>query len=530
MIPLYPESTNDEGNDATKPSGMVARFDIYSHHIKITEFNRDVKIILLGYCKKVSQQGLMKIGNAWGMGTVKVFVGVTRDRSEFNFHINQLESILKYLSNQGISEKSINVVEHKLYVPLKLGLKYNDTRKPRDYQVPIIEYITNPGISKLVTLKPGEGKTFIALAVMRDINERVFFCIKPMYIKKWISDVQEAFKTKPGDIMTISGSSQLMSLTNLAYSGELRAKVILCSNATFYQYLKNYEIMGEDITSVGYACTPHNFYELLKVGLKVVDESHQDFHLNFRQDLYTHVPKTLSLSGTMVSDDRFITKMYEVMFPAIDRYHSKGSGDIYMSMEALMYGFPNADKRIRYYNRHIRAYSHNYFEQSIIRRPKLLTKYLDMICDIVKNRFVTHYEKGQKMVIYCYTVDMCTLVSSKLQQLHPRIDVYRYTQEDDYHTMLNSEIIVSTLKSLGTAVDLDGLRTVLMTDAISSKQANLQAAGRLRKLKDWPDTTPEFLYLVARDIDTHIRYHEKKLEIFSGLVTRQLVTPTNYYI
>ncbi|MNL29466.1 hypothetical protein D3C87_1511480 [compost metagenome] len=98
--------------------------------------------------------------------------------------------------------------------------------------------------------------------------------------------------------------------------------------------------------------------------------------------------------------------------------------------------------------------------------------------------------------------------------------------------MLESDIIVSTLKSLGTAQDIPKLLHVYMTDGLGSSQANLQAMGRLRDtiLKIWPDAVPTFYYLVCEDIEKHIEYHERKKETFQGRVVSHLLFSTDHVI
>lgn len=517
-----------EGQGNTQaPAGTVIRIDVYSHHIKVTRFNRRIKDSLLSYCRNLAQFGLKKVGRRFVKAMMKVFVGVTKDREEFHFHTNQLQELIRHLGNSGISERQIHLVRHVMYEPVEVEYTYIDARDARDYQAPIIDYIVDEGRTKVVTLDPGRGKTFIALRAINLLETRAFFNIKAMYIEKWIADAKEAFDLKKGDLMVVKGSAHLKRLIELGKAGELEAKIILCSNKTFYQYLKDYEYWGRDMLQLGYGCVPSDFFETLGVGIRVIDEVHQDFHLNFRQDLYSHVPKTLSLSGTLESDDEFINRMYEVMFPHHIRYHGDVR-DIYIGVEGLFYTFATVDEKIRYINKALKSYSHILFEQSVMKNKPVLKQYVDMICGITQDRYVDIRQKGQKMLIFQATVDMCTITARELQRRHPTLKVTRYVSEDDYEEMLECDIIVSTLKSLGTAIDVPGLRVALLTDGLGSRQANLQCMGRLRRLKPYPDVTPEFLYLVCSDIEKQRTYHEKKKEIFRGRVVYHKEIMTQY--
>jgi len=147
-----------------------------------------------------------------------------------------------------------------------------------------------------------------------------------------------------------------------------------------------------------------------------------------------------------------------------------------------------------------------------------LKNYLDMINHYVTERFVNVMEKGQKMIIFCATVKFCTLLTKYLQKLHPRMKVVRYVAADKMSVMESADIIVSTVLSAGTAVDIPNLRVGLMTNALDSQQSNEQVLGRTRRLKDFPDVTPEFLYFVCTTIDKHVNYHKNKLSFFRNKV------------
>jgi superfamily II DNA or RNA helicase len=512
-----------------RPPGAVAQVDLYSHHMRVSHFGGNFKKVVIAYCKTMGQYGLKKVMGKFARAIVRVFVGVSVDREVFNFHREQLQDFIDFIGNYGLNQKQLWIIVHPLYKAPTVELSYIDTRVPHDYQVPIIDYIVAPGRSKVVTLDPGRGKTFIALSAIRDLEVRTFFVIKPMYIEKWIDDAMEAFDLQKGDIVVIQGTKNLQKLMHAALQGPLEAKIILCSNATFYFYLKQYEAVQSRLDEYGYPFTPEVFYERLGIGLRVIDEIHQDFHLNFRQDCYTHVPKTLSLSGTLESDDRFINRLFNILFPPEQRYKNTPR-DIYLSVEALIYKMPQAESRTKYMNKALKTYSHIRFEQSVLRSGILRSGYINMICDIVLKRFALIAEKGQKMIVYHSTVAFCGVVAKELARRHSTLRVTRYVSEDDYTEMLESDIIVSTIKSLGTAMDVPGLRVVLMTDAINSRQANLQCAGRLRRLKEWPDVTPEFLYLVNTDIQKHRDYHVKKKDIFRGRVLSHREILTQYVV
>lgn len=518
-------------DDSLVPSTIRAevQLEVASHFVRATNFNVRTKMVLLEFCKGLAQYGLVR--NPRGKfvkAMIRVFVGVTRDRTVFHFHRNELQKLLEFLKYNGIPESRISMA----YLPINLGVDIElvsiDSRTPRPDQVPLIDYMVANGVIKIATIDPGRGKTFVALTAIARLKKRTFICIKAMYIEKWIGDIEGSYAIKKGDIMVIRGGASLKLLTQLALAGELTAKFIICSNMTYYNYLKDYETFKDSIIDLGYACLPHQFYELLGVGIRLIDEVHQDIHLNYRQDLYTNVGKSISLSGTLTGDDEFVNGRTVIMFPKEDRIDN-GERVIYTTAIGLEYRL-NQPTKLRWLNKARKSYSHITYEQSILQNKVALENYKEMVSSIVVSTYRKERVEGQKILIYADFVDMCTALTARLKKHNPELKVCRYVAEDDFDEMMEADIIVSTLKSLGTAQDIPGLLMILMTSALGSTQGNLQAIGRLRELHKWPGTTPKFYYLVCSDIEKHMEYHYKKKEVFSGRVVGHKLLATDYRV
>lgn len=491
------------------------RLDVYSHFIKVTGFSPKGKEALLQFCRGIAQYGLVRVGhNRFTKQMIRVFVGVTADRSEFHFHFNQYKDLVGHLQACGFNINEIKTVVHPASPGVDVDLTLINGIVERDYQVPIGQYIVDNGHIKALTLQTGKGKTACALIAASRIGKRTLLSIKGMYVDKWTEDVATAYGLKSGELMVVKGGKQLRAIIELAKAGEMHAKFIIITNKTLQMFLQDYERFNG--SNQAYGCSPVELFELLGIGFYIRDEVHQDFHLNFRLDLYTHVSKTLNLSATLDPDDPFIRRMYETAYPLSMRYQG-GTYDKYIAVEALTYSL-NDTKRVRWQNFSRKSYSHVIFEQSLMKQPVYLNNYLDLITKIVHQSYVSVREAGQRMLIFAATKEMCTIIQSHLRKRYHDLKIGRYLSEDEYEILLNSDISVSTLKSAGTAVDVPGLRVTLMTDALGSRQLNEQALGRTRRLKDWPHITPKFLYLVCLQIPKHVEYHTKKYDIFKGKV------------
>lgn len=504
--------------------------DIYSHHFSVKRIlDKDLKM-MLDFCRPMGQMGLKRVGRGkFIKAIVRVFAVASKDRREFRFHISQLDDFYYHCRNYSVNKKYITIRQHELFEPTRINLYYHDPRIPRNYQKPVIEYIVSEGNSKVIELDPGKGKTFIALKAIDILKVRTFFCIKSKYIDKWIEDAHEAFDLQKEDLMVVRGSSSLVQLLRLAKEGMLNAKIILCSNTTFGIFLKEYEAMGEYITEHKWPCLPHEMWELLGIGLNIVDEAHEFLHFNYKMRLYTNVAKTLDLSGTLISNDAFVKRILETLHPLENRFFEKERIP-HANAQAIFYDIFNVQKRAKYINPTINAYSHSRFEKSIMSNNKLLNGYLDMIFDIIERDFIDVRKEGQKMAVYFATKKMCTLAHHELEKRHKHISVRRYIGEDDYEATRKGDLIITTLKSMGTAIDVPGLVRLLMTDSLGSLQGNIQVLGRLRPIKDYPDQDPVFTYLVCKSIDKQMNYHREKLEMFKGRVKEHTLFDTNVVI
>lgn len=492
----------------------VMQMDLFTHSIVVSDFGPGVRASLFDYCRGLAQWGLVRVGpGRFENRMLRVYVGVNKARSEFHFHINQYHDLLGHFARSGIFDTNIKYVRHELYTPAACEFKMKDLRPARDYQIPLIEYLIEPGTNKIVNLQTGRGKTFLALTALASIGQRVVCVLKGMYVDKWIPDVEAAYELEPGDLMVVRGKAHLVKLIELAQAGELKAKFIIITMKTWFMFMKDYEAHGA--TEMGSLIHPNMLYKTLGAGVRLIDEVHQDYHCNYRQDLYTHVPKTISLSATLESDDAFVNNMFAINWP-MDIRAPHVEYDKYIVVKSLWYTLLRPAK-VRWKNA-MKQYSHVLFEQSIMRDNEMLSNYLDMISQIVMMDFVRQYEEGQKMLVFCATIDMCNHIVGHLAKKYPDFKIGRYVEEDNITELITSELIVSTLISAGTAVDIPNLRTCLMTTALSSKQGNLQALGRLRRLKDWPHISPEFIFLSAREMDKHRQYAEQKRHKTDGKV------------
>lgn len=352
--------------------------------------------------------------------------------------------------------------------------------------------------------------TLCSLFAVEGIGERTLLSIKPMYIQRWLDDLTKdtgIFKLKKDEIVVIKGGQALASVIKMALDNKLTYKFIIISNKTLYNYYKDFT---EGVNMEKYFnVKPFDLFKVLKVGVRIIDEAHQDFHQCFKTDLFSHVPKTIELSATLTPDSPFLKNMYEIMYPLEDRFGG-GVYNKYVNVFSVPYRLDKSNTHsVRVNQRGMLSYSHGSMEESIMKNKQRLDNYLNMVLDLTETYFIKKRHADFKLLIFAGRVELCKLIVEKLQPLYPDLKITKYTEEEDYSILADMDIIVSTPISSGTAVDIPRLQVCINTVAIGSTQANLQMIGRLRELRG-VDIKPTFLYLYCVDIAKHVEYHVKK--------------------
>lgn len=482
---------------------------IHSHGFVAYHLSARGRWLCSTFAKNFVQYGFISQRGQPQKVAVKVYAAATENRDEFRFHINCLTQFKDFLR--------INFVEGDLVgfetAPEVIAQPVDFVVKPmwvaKDYQVAVIDYLErHEPISKFVDLQTGLGKTFCALQGIATYGKRLAIIVKPMYVEKWVADVLKTYEIDAEEILVIKGSAQLMGLLMLAKEGRITEKVIIISNKTFQNWLKLYEKYGAETIDMGYACTPQNFYEYLHVGMRLIDEAHQDFHLGFKMDLYTHVPQSISLSATMINNDAFMEKMYELAYPLKERFRGLALKK-YIDAFAVHYNFRNPE-RIKTEEFGGRGYSHMALEKSVMKHAPTLNGYFNLIEYVIDISFMKVVRKPKKLIVFASSIQMCTFLTQHFQRRYPHLDVRRYVEDDPQTNLHQGDITFTTLLSAGTAHDVANLTTVILTTAVNSIQSNVQGLGRLRELSDSPT---EFYYFCNDDTPKHLEYHHAKVKM-----------------
>ena len=493
------------------------RIDLYTHFFKVSHVHPSAYYALRRAFQELLQVQFVKIRGKVQKQNKNIFAAKS-DEGEYRFHINYLPRFKEMLRDGLINDDEINYFKHEYPEPAEIDVKVDEKFQMRDYQEEALSYILDEGHSKLIAFSTGLGKTMVASKAGELLGYRTIIIVLGRYKEKWCDDVLELYGPDT-NFIPIKGLAQLLSIIEQAKEGNPVPDVIIVTTTTMQLYIKEWEKhQGKEIEGM---VPPEEMYEILKIGYRIIDEAHQHFHMVFKNDLYSNLYKAVYLTATLESNNKFIQAMYNLIWPRVMRGQAVKPAP-YDKTTALLYQHLNPD-RVRWKSN--QGYSHVMYEQSIWKHIPSRVEYLDMIGDVVEQKFLPLYEPGKKMLIFCSLVDTCKEVADYLNQRFKdkKWQISKFTAEDNKEIIDTNDITVSTLGKAGTALDISGLIVCFNTVALAEPKANLQAKGRLRDLSKKPGfehIVPEYIYTVATDIPRHVQYHQEKKMLFAGRTTR----------
>lgn len=503
---------------------------IFSHHFTVKVQGSPAMRAVVGKFAsyfdeyKSQEEGgywVRRFSNSYSAPTADADIDWDHKDLEYRFHINALANFKKILEKAGVRPEDVEYIVEPVYEAKTVQIKIRPEFKPFEDQVSILDQLKQETpVSKLLPLQTGGGKSALSLFAAAFWNLRTVAFMKPGYIPKWVGDIKKQCIVEDDDIVAIGGEKKdkggldrLAWLINGLMDGWLNPTFILISNATFRAWIAQHEKLPPGELVPGFRIAPWEFMQACSIGFRIIDETHQDWHFNFKLDLYTHVEQSLSLSATLISRDEFLMMTYRVGYPEANRMIVP---EYRKFVKSIAWIYDIADhRRLRCTGRGRSTYSHVAFEKSLMSQQKLLKQYMLMIYDALRKTYFFERKIGEKCIIYFATKKMCELAIFYYRQLMPEIKFEKYNQGDDLNKALKADIIIATLQKAGTAIDIPNLTTVMMTVAVDSIQAVLQCIGRLRDLKRLygSDRIPAFMYFVCANIDKQVRYHRSKQEL-----------------
>ena len=469
------------------------RIDVHYTYFKVSvdKISAELNIALDPIKKYLTDMSVTYLKNGRKSVTINSKIYHQNDEELFYiFPITLLQSVCLALKRHfNLNPEDISYHHTRKFKDFKFNIK--DTYKLRDYQELYLDTIVNEKSPPfvLIDLKPGAGKTFISVNAVQKLGKKIAIVILPKYIEKWKEDIALYTDIKEDRIYVVSGSESIKNVLD----NDLDYDIYIISIRTFFNYINSYE-------SEKNVVSPTKVFEKMGVGILLSDESHQETSALTRIVMYSNVEKVIGLSATYIGTTPQDTRIQNTLFPPEVRVSNLVKFDTYIDIVEVGYVI-NTKQHLRFQNKY--GYSHIKYEQSISRFKGLKESYYNMIIYYLSEYFLRVRKKEDKCVIFFATIDMCTDMRKYLKSVSPRgLKINRYVGEDSYEDLMSGDIIITTLKSAGTAVDIPNLTLVINTVIVGSPKLNIQATGRLRKLNN---KTAHYLYFYNRHIGAQKR-------------------------
>lgn len=375
-------------------------------------------------------------------------------------------------------------------------------------------YYKNQYKSQLsVNLATGKGKTYISIASLMYTGIRGIVITSTVgWINQWKDKTLKYTDTNPRDIYIISGSPNVARLLRMEDRQLKRYKLFLVTHGTLRSYGDNHgwNKIGE-------------LFKKLQIGIKIFDEAHLDFNNICMIDFYTNTYRTYYLTATPSKSDERENKIYQMSFknvPSISLFNPEE--DPHTSYIAIFFNSRPTVSQISdcksKYGINLSKYTNYVVYQEEF--YKLLTVIIDLCWKLAPM-------ENDKVLIYIGTNDAIKQVKKLIDATFPEISNLMgiYTSiipNDEKEKTLKKKFILSTTKSAGAALDIEGLKmTIDLAEPYKSEVIAKQSLGRTRNKDTY------YIDIIDVAFEQCRKFYYKKLPIFEKYATDCSVVKLN---
>jgi superfamily II DNA or RNA helicase len=309
-------------------------------------------------------------------------------------------------------------------------------------------------------------------AILKMKMKAIVITHKQRIKEQWIKTILEMTSVDETQICDISGSEVIDAIMK----GKINADIYYVNHQTINAYAR---IHGW--TSI------RDFFKKIKVGVKVVDEAHKFFENSLMIDYFSNVKRSYYLTATFTRSDPKEVRIFKTAYSSVYRF-----GEETMNYEekrkhiVFVVVYYHSNPTIEERNKISTSYgfsSYRYIDYALNEEGNTMMKVLHRLID------QTDRLEGKTLVISpkvdsvnCIAEQIKKYTTKSVGTVHSRNTVAQNERGYD------SDIISSTIKSIGEGDDIKGLRAVINLEPIGSKALADQLRGRLREYSDDDDT------------------------------------------
>jgi len=357
---------------------------------------------------------------------------------------------------------------------------------PRDQlQKDALDFLNNQMLeySQLgLIVPPGIGKSFMGISWAIQQGWKTIIIVPTNNLKSQFYKVlTNMFHIPQQYIADIKNSSQLLKNKDKDW--------MLCLQTTFSELSKTDEL--------------ENVFKQLNRGTKIIDEAHLFFRNTLRIDGSANISNNLYMTATFERSSSEESRLFSICMSKVkqfkidtDALESYGimkhinilacEVNSYLSKEELA----NMITLVKIGNKTARTINIGRYMRAVVPDNGYITEYMKQcmtVSKIVREKIIYG-----KMLVLAPTVNATEIFANILRNIFPNLKIGTINSKNS--KSLNDQnkeecdIIVSTVKSTGTGMDIPDLSIVVCTEQYKSPVLSDQVSGRLRTRKDGKDT------------------------------------------
>jgi superfamily II DNA or RNA helicase len=416
-----------------------------------------------------------------------------------------LDTLMRYVSGYD-ADLQIHTVPVEPVPTEHVDMPLDDKLELRPMQVAVVEFLTNESCGfRPLALATGMGKTVSSIYAACKLGYPTLISLA-LLIDQWYKSILTFTKISRDDIYVVKGFDALANLWKGIENG-FRPKIILFSMRTLSLYAVSNEPPYNELP-------PYD--ELLRklaIGVKIVDECHLNFNTNTLIDLYSNVKMNIYLSATYQRSNYQGRKIFNLVFPEELKFGEqfvKKYTTVYLCAYHLSIN-PRDLGRFKSF----KGYNHAKYENYLVRYKNVFKYFMDIVISNCLYRYYDNYKKsGQHCLILVQTQQFaCAVADHLLKTRSDTVSVFFAGSKDVYgkEENLESDVIISTIKSCGVGRDIKNLKTCISTVSFSSPPQCTQILGRLREL---PNEETIFVDIYNTEVQQHIRHMYNRSVIY----------------
>lgn len=421
-----------------------------------------------------------------------------------------LDKLLQFFTEHGVN---FELKGGAVVSPRHAKIELKKHVKPRADQEEIVSFLSDQKLMyHPLSAQTGSGKTVMTMMAMSHLSLTTMIVL-PCLIPQWYKAIRQFTTVKPDEIYVIQGFDSLKKLWKMRQRGYF-PKIIIFATRTLLLYATTSSAAYEDVPSY------NDFQRAFGIGVKVIDEVHLGFNTNVLIDLSSRIQHNLYLSATYKRTNRIGRRIFDMVFPK-ELIYTGNKKKAYTVITLLSYSIGLGGSEISQFLTY-KGYNHAKFESYILKLRELSQEFFyRVIPAALKMYYLDRKKDGFKALVLCQTQDFAKM-------LYKAILTYTKQQEEKYRiglffsgttkqSELSKDIIISTVKSCGTGMDIPGLICCINTISFSSPVLAIQMAGRLREI---PGEETQFIDLWCRDISVHMRHKESRILEYKSIAKR----------